>query len=106
MRWNNILQQINEITPGVIQLRDELQDAVKNTQGALKDFMQALRDDNETRFNPAKQYQEKPILGSINKVYAPVTAELLTLKQGLESIFFLLEKIRKSVLEMDPARTD
>ena len=51
MRWNNILQQINNITPGVIQLRDELQDAVKNTQGALKDFMQALRDDNETRFN-------------------------------------------------------
>jgi len=106
MRWNNILQQINNITPGVIQLRDELQDAVKNTQGALKDFMQALRDDNETRFNPAKQYQEKPILGSINKVYAPVTVELLTLKQGLESILFLLEKTRKSVLEMDPARTD
>ena len=94
MRWNNLLQQINEIRPGVIKLRDELQGSVKQVQGSLKDFMQALHDENETRFNPTKQYQEKPILGSINKIYAPVMTELTALKLGLGSIITLLEKIR------------
>ncbi|MEE2765380.1 MAG: exonuclease domain-containing protein, partial [Candidatus Neomarinimicrobiota bacterium] len=106
MNWNNLLQQINDIRPGVVKLRDELQGSVKKVQDSLKDFMQALNDDNETRFNPKKQYQEKPILGSINKIFAPVTTELTALKLGLGSIITLLEKIRKTILEMDPTRTD
>jgi len=105
-RWNNILLKINQISPGILPIRNELSDMVKTAQLALKDFMQALHDDNEYRFNPKKQYQEKPILHSIDKIYSSMTNELTILKKTFESIFSSIEKIRKKVLAMDPNRTD
>jgi Rad3-related DNA helicase len=68
--------------------------------------MLALSEDNHNRFTPAKAYQDKPILGLLEKVYAPVTLEIHGMKKSLEHVFSILEKIRKSVLEMDPSRTD
>ena len=105
-RWNNLLHKISELEPGIGKLRDNLKDAVKHAQKSLKEFMQALSDDNHNRFTPAKAYQDKPILGRLEKVYAPITIELYTMKQSLEGVFSLLDKIRKAVLEMDPSRTD
>tara|TARA_B100000686_G_C16806876_1_gene991942 strand:- start:12171 stop:14981 length:2811 start_codon:yes stop_codon:yes gene_type:complete len=106
MRWNNILDAINEIRPGVNQLKDELQASVKNANKKLKNFTHVLNTYNENRFNPTKQYQEKPILGSIEKAYAPVNSELNDFKLELESIIMLLEKIKKIMMEIDLGRTD
>jgi Rad3-related DNA helicase len=92
--------------PRIGQLRDDLKDAVKQAQKCLKEFMVALADDNHNRFTPAKAYQDKPILGRLEKVYAPVTLDLYAMKQSLEGVFSKLDKIRKAVLEMDPSRTD
>ena len=105
-RWNNILHRISEMEPRIGQLRDDLKDAVKQAQKCLKEFMVALADDNHNRFTPAKAYQDKPILGRLEKVYAPVTLDLYAMKQSLEGVFSKLDKIRKAVLEMDPSRTD
>ncbi|MBT4154489.1 MAG: hypothetical protein HOE56_02560 [Candidatus Marinimicrobia bacterium] len=105
-RWNNILHKIGEIEPGITNLRDDLKDAVKKAQKCLKSFMLALSEDNHNRFTPAKAYQDKPILGRLEKVYAPLTLELYDMKQNLENVFSILDKIRKAVLEMDPSRTD
>ena len=68
--------------------------------------MLALSEDNHNRFTPAKAYQDKPILGLLEKVYAPVTHEIYGMNKSLEHVLSILEKIRKSVLEMDPSRTD
>ena len=68
--------------------------------------MLALSEDNHNRFTPAKAYQDKPILGLLEKVYAAVTFEIHGMNKSLEHVLSILEKIRKSVLEMDPSRTD
>ena len=68
--------------------------------------MLALSEDNHNRFTPAKAYQDKPILGLLEKVYAAVTLEIHGMNKSLEHVLSILEKIRKSVLEMDPSRTD
>ena len=105
-RWNNILHKISELEPSIGNLRDDLKESVKKAQKCLKDFMLALSEDNHNRFTPAKAYQDKPILGKLEKVYAPVTIEIHGMNKSLEHILSILEKIRKSVLEMDPSRTD
>ena len=105
-RWNNILHRISELEPSIGNMRDELKESVKEAQKYLKDFMLALSEDNHSRFTPAKSYQDKPILGLLEQVYAPVASEIHGMKKSLEHVFSILEKIRKSVLEMDPSRTD
>ena len=105
-RWNNILHKISELEPSIGHLRDGLKESVKQAQKCLKDFMLALSEDNHNRFTPAKAYQDKPILGLLEKVYAPVTHEIYGMNKSLEHVLSILEKIRKSVLEMDPSRTD
>ena len=105
-RWNNILHKISELEPSIGHLRDDLKESVKQAQKCLKDFMLALSEDNHNRFTPAKAYQDKPILGLLEKVYAPVTHEIYGMNKSLEHVLSILEKIRKSVLEMDPSRTD
>ena len=105
-RWNNVILKIGELNPEVISIREALVDSVKKAKLDLKEFMAAVTQDNENRFTPAKAYQDKPILGNVEKTYASLTGELFTLKQSLETIFALLEKLRKAVLEMDPTRSD
>ncbi len=105
-RWNNIINNIKEVEPSVGHFRDNLKDSVKSAQKCLKEFMEVLSDDNHAKFTPAKAYQDKPILGNIDKVYAPVTGELFSLKQGLENVFKLVDKIRKAILEIDPTKGD
>jgi len=105
-RWNNILTKIAEMYPDIGNLRDNLKDTVKQSQKNLKDFMIALADDNHNRFTPAKAYQDKPILGHLEKVYTAINIELFDMKDGLENIHKNVDKIRKAVLEIDPSRTD
>ena len=105
-RWNNVILKIGELNPEVISIREALVDSVKKAKFDLKEFMAAVTQENENRFTPAKAYQDKPILGNVEKTYALLTGELFTLKQSLESIFTLLDKLRKAVLEMDPTRSD
>ncbi|SVC58469.1 uncharacterized protein METZ01_LOCUS311323, partial [marine metagenome] len=105
-RWNNVILKIGELNPEVISIREALVDSVKKAKFDLKEFMAAATQDNENRFTPAKAYQDKPILGNVEKTYASLTGELFTLKQSLETIFALLDKLRKAVLEMDPTRSD
>ena len=105
-RWNNILNSINDLNSDIGTQRDSLKKAVKDAQGCLKDFMAALTDDNHNRFTTAKPYQDKPILGNIDNVLAPVRGEVDSMKHSLEAVFSCMERIRKSILEMDPDRSD
>ena len=105
-RWNNIIHRISEMEPSVGKLRDDLKEGVKQAQKSLKEFMMALADDNHNRFTPSKAYQDKPILGQLEKVYAAVNLDIYAMKQSLEVVFRILERLRKAVLELDPTRMD
>lgn len=105
-RWNNILNQLSELEPNITNLRDNLKNAVKEAQSNLKELMQSIAYDNQHRFTPAKAYQDKPILGQIEKVYAPVSGEVFSMKQSLESVHKGLDQLRKTILELDPTRMD
>jgi len=105
-RWNNVISQLSELEPEILSLRENLKNAVKEAQNNLKEMMLAISYDNQHRFTPAKAYQDKPILGQIAKVYAPVTSEVFSMKQSLESVHKCLDRLRKTILEIDPTRMD
>ncbi len=105
-RWNNMLNQIGELEPGITKMRNELKDAIKEAQNILKDFMINLAEDNQHRFTPTKAYQDKPILNNIEQTYNFVQTEIFTLKQGLEIIFKILDQLKKAILELDPKRSE
>ena len=68
--------------------------------------MYDLAEENNYRFTPTRAYQDKPILGSIDKIYAPTKSSLDQLKKSFEIIFSIVDKLKKMVLELDPKRTD
>ena len=105
-RWNNILNHIGDITPDVKRTREELKDSVQLALQYLKSFMHDLAEENNYRFTPTRAYQDKPILGSIDKIYAPTKSSLDQLKKSFEIIFSIVDKLKKMVLELDPKRTD
>tara|TARA_Y100001970_G_C14242625_1_gene865866 strand:+ start:577 stop:3387 length:2811 start_codon:yes stop_codon:yes gene_type:complete len=105
-RWNNILNNISEINSDVKNSREELKAAVQNASQYLKSFMTDLVDDNQHRYSPTKAYQDKPILGNIDKIYASTKLSLDSLKKSFEIIFSILDKMKKMILEMDPKRSD
>ena len=47
--------------------------------------MDELARNNEDRFNKEKIYQERPIIHSLEKEYAPVNSELAKLKTNIQS---------------------
>ena len=49
--------------------------------------MHDLAEENNYRFTPTRAYQDKPILGSIDKIYAPTKSSLDQLKKSFEIIF-------------------
>jgi len=105
-RWNNVLNQLSEIEPSIGSLKDSLKEAVKSAQNNLKEMMEAIGYDNQHRFTPAKAYQDKPILGQIEKIYAPVNGEIFAMKQSFQAVHKSLDRLRKMILEMDPTRMD
>ncbi|MEE2765899.1 MAG: helicase C-terminal domain-containing protein [Candidatus Neomarinimicrobiota bacterium] len=104
--WNNILNAIERIEHPIGALRDKLSDAVGLLQKQFDIFMSELKDDNRNRFDPSRSYQEKPIIYSLEKVYAPVHAELDEVRSGCKILFSSLDRLRKTVLELDPSRVD
>ena len=105
-RWNNILSAIERVKPAIGSLRDRLSDAVGLLQKRVDIFLSELKEDNRDRFDPSRSYQERPILYSLEKVYAPVHAELDAVRSGCEALFSSLDGLRKAVLELDPSRAD
>ena len=105
-RWNNILNAIQEIEPSVGALRDRLNDTAGALQKQVDIFMAELTEDNQNRFNSSMPYPEKPIFHSLEKVYAPVNAELYEVKSGCETLFSCLDRLRNAILELDPSRVD
>ena len=105
-RWNNILNHIAEINIDVKDCRVDLKNAVSDALESLKNFMLDLADDNHHRYSPAKAYQDKPIINNIDKIYASTKLSLDSLKKSFETIFSILEKMKKMILEIDPKRTD
>ena len=104
LRWNSILMKIGDKEPAIKGLRNDLKDMVGSAQSSLKNFMIAIRDENEHFFDPEKSYQEKPIIRNIEKIYAPVNTELEELKSDLVKISQSLNNIKKTILEIDPTR--
>ncbi len=105
-RWNNILNHIGEIKPDVKDTREQLKETVKISLQYLNIFMVELSQENQYRYNSTKSYQDKPILANIEKIYSSQKSSLDQLKKSFESIFSVLDKLKKMVLEADPKRTD
>ena len=105
-RWNNILNHMSDIKPDVKDARDQLKESVKHSLQYLKSFMIDLAEENHHRYTPTKAYQDKPILNSIDKVYAPTKSSLDQLKKSFGAIFSIVDKLKKMVLELDPKKTD
>ena len=104
-RWNNILHSLADKNPSILEQREKLKDEVTNARESLRTFIKSLNDENESRFNPDRSYQEQPILGNISKTYAPIRDEINTMKNSLEKIMSIVNRIKKSVLEMDNDRS-
>jgi len=105
-RWNNILNHISDINPEISKYQDELKIAVKKSQQNLREFMEQLTESNRERFTTAKVYQDKPILGNIKKVYASIFSEISLMKSSFQQVFTILDKMKKSILEKDPSRSE
>ena len=105
-RWNNILYHIANINTEIGKHHEDLKIAVNDSKNNLKLLMETVNNSNKTRFNPEKAYQEKPIIGSLNKTYSSVKAELKQMKDSFQKVFSVLEKIKYSVLKIDPKRSD
>lgn len=105
-RWNNVLNRISDINKDVGIQRDSLKDAVKDSYACLKTFMIEVTEDNKNRFSADRSYQDKPMIGNIDKIYSQLDSELGAMKKSLETVFSCLEILRKTVLEMDPKKGD
>ena len=105
-RWNNILYHIANINTEIGKHHEDLKIAVNDSKNNLKLLMETVNNSNKTRFNPEKAYQEKPIIGSLNKTYSSVKSELKQMKDSFQKVFSVLEKIKYSVLKIDPKRSD
>ena len=105
-RWNNILHHITNINSRIGEYHEELKITVKDSQKYLKILMESITENNQNRFNPQKAYQEKPIIGSINKIYAPVKSDIKLIKNSFQKVFNVLEKIKHTILKMDSSKSD
>ncbi len=101
MRWNQIIQKISEDQPSLRKHQERLKLAVSDGMKSLSNLMRALAEENTHYFQMGKQYQEKPIVRNIEKLYAPVNSELVVFKNSLRDLMGILSKIRATILELD-----
>jgi len=105
-RWNNILNHISDINPEISKYQKQLKLEIKDSQKNLKNLMDELTENNQDRFTPGKAYQDKPILGSINKTYAPVQSDIRLMKNSFQKVLNILEKIKTLILGLDSSRSN
>ena len=104
-RWNNILNSISDSESSVKMLRESLLSGIEQVRISFEKFMDELTINNEDRFNKEKTYQERPIIHSLEKEYAPVNSELAKLKTNIQSLLLCFNNLRKFILEIDSSRT-
>jgi len=104
-RWNNILNSISDSESSVKMLRESLLSGIEQVRISFEKFMDELARNNEDRFNKEKIYQERPIIHSLEKEYAPVNSELAKLKTNIQSLLLCFNNLRKFFLEIDSSRT-
>ena len=97
-RWNNIINSIGEKTPDLTSLRDELKREVLKAKDHLNILMERLREEKQHSFNSDKSYQEQLILRNISKEYAPIKAEINSMRNALESIMRITSSLKKQHL--------
>lgn len=105
-RWNNIINKISDVNKDVGPQRDALKEAVKESYECLKNFMKEFREDNKNKFSTEKSYQDKPIVGSVEKLYRHLDLELGEMKKCLTTIFSSIDILRKTILEIDNKKKD
>jgi len=103
-RWNNILNSIGDSESSVKMLRESLLSVIEQVRISFEKFMDELAINNEDRFNKEKTYQERPIIHSLEKEYAPVNSELAKLKTNIQSLLLCFNNLRKYILEIDSSR--
>ena len=103
-RWNNILNSISDSESSVKMLRESLLSGIEQVRISFEKFMDELAINNEDRFNKEKTYQERPIIHSLEKEYAPVNSELAKLKTNIQSLLLCFNNLRKYILEIDSSR--
>tara|TARA_S200000501_G_scaffold379030_1_gene446854 strand:- start:19726 stop:22536 length:2811 start_codon:yes stop_codon:yes gene_type:complete len=101
LRWNQIIEKISEKHPSLHKHRDRLKSIVSNGMKSLSNLMRALAEENAHSFQMGKEYQEKPIVRNIVKLYAPVNGELIIFKNNLQDLMIVLTEIRAIILELD-----
>ena len=104
-RWNNIISSIGESEPSIKILRENLITCIKQVRVTFDYFIDELSINSEDRYNRNKAYQERPIIHSLEKEYAPVHSELETLKKHIQSLLISFNKLRKLTLDIDSDRT-
>ena len=104
-RWNNIISSIGESEPSIKILRENLITCIKQVRVTFDYFIDELSINSEDRYNRNKAYQERPIIHSLEKEYAPVYSELETLKKHIQSLLISFNKLRKLTLDIDSDRT-
>ena len=105
-RWNNILYHISNISPQMKKHHEELKLTVNDAKSNLKILMEEIAKNNQSRFNPERAYQEKPIISNIDKIHSSVSSETIAMRNSFEKIYSVLEKIKHAVLKIDSSRSD
>ena len=104
-RWNSILNTICSQNPELSKIIEDLKRSIKEAKDSLKVMMINISNENYSQFDPLKTYQNKPILKNIEKTFQIVSEDIDLMEKNLKNIIELIDKIRKSILEIDNTRS-